>query len=166
MCRPESRFIEKLSPRQVEQLEHRRDYDANKRVRQRAHAILLSSQGMSVNELTTIFSTSRNTICSWLDRWDARQLEGLADHPRSGAPCKLDEQEQELAIELLEQTPRSSKVVIAELEKETGKQISVDTLRRLAKKRGKIWKRMRKSLRSKRNQKKFATSARVEGPSA
>ena len=62
MARPESRFITKLTKRQVEQLECFRDYDDSKRVRQRDHAILLSYQRTSVNELTKIFATSRNTI--------------------------------------------------------------------------------------------------------
>jgi len=48
--------------------------------------------------------------------------------------------------------------VLIELEKETGKPISTSTLKRLAKKNKLIWKRMRKSLRDKRDQKKFASS--------
>jgi len=158
MGRPESRFIEKLTKSQVERLEQMRDYDASKRVRQRAHAVLLSFGGKSVNELTSIFSTSRNTICAWLDKWDASKFSGLADKHRVGAPTKLTLDEQARALELLKQTPRSLKTVLIELEKETGKPISTSTLKRLAKKNKLIWKRMRKSLRDKRDQKKFASS--------
>jgi transposase len=158
MVRPESRFITKLTKRQVEQLEYARDYDDSKRARQRAHAILLSSQHTSVNELVKIFATSRNTICSWLDRWEAQKLDGLHDLQRSGAPPKLDEQEQIRALELLELTPQNSNRVLDEVEKELGKQISSTTLKRIAKKNDLIWKRMRKSLRSKRDTKKFASS--------
>jgi transposase len=159
MGRPESRFIEKLTKLQVERLGQTRDYDASKRVRQRAHAILLSFRGTSINELVKIFSTSRNTICSWLDRWEAKKFNGLADRQRPGAPAKLALEEQVLALNLLKQTPRSSNTVLVELEKQTGKQISSATLKRLAKRNKLIWKRMRKSLRSKRDQKKFATQA-------
>ena len=42
MGRTESRFITKLTAKQVEKLEQTRDYDESKRARQRAHAILLS----------------------------------------------------------------------------------------------------------------------------
>ena len=158
MARPESRFIEKLTKAQVQRLEKLRDDGENKRIRHRAHAVLLSFQRTSVNELVKIFQTNRNTICGWLDRWEAEGFAGLADKQRSGAPPKLDEQEQVLALELLKQTPRSLTTVLLELQKETGKEISRDTLKRLAKKSGLVWKRMRKSLRSKRDQKKFATS--------
>jgi len=159
MARPESRFITKLTKRQVEQLECFRDYDDSKRVRQRAHAILLSYQRTSVNELTKIFATSRNTICNWLDRWEAQKLDGLVDRQRSGAPPKLDELEQVRAVELLRLHPQNVKMVLVELEKELGKQISSATLKRIAKKHDLIWKRTRKSLRSKRDQKNFASQA-------
>lgn len=158
MARPESRFIQKLTKVQVQRLEELRDDGENKRIRHRAHAILLSFQRTSVNELVKIFQTNRNTICGWLDRWEAEGFAGLADKHRSGAPPKLDEQEQVLALELLKQTPQSLTTALLELQKETGKEISRDTLKRLAKKSGLVWKRMRKSLRSKRDQKKFATS--------
>ena len=155
MVRPVSRFIGKLTKRQIEHLECTRDYDDSKRARQRSHAILLSWQRTSVNELAKIFATNRNTICSWLDRWEAQKLDGLHDRSRSGAPPKLDEKEQARALELLELNPQNSNLVLHELEKETGKQISSTTLKRIAKKNDLIWKRMRKSLRSKRDQKKI-----------
>ena len=159
MARTESRFVTKLTARQIEQLEYTRDDDDSKRARQRAHAILLSYQRTSVNELVKIFATSRNTICNWLDRWDADKINGLHDLQRSGAPPKLDEQEQARALELLELNPQNSNRVLHELENELGKTISSTTLKRIAKKNDLIWKRMRKSLRSKRDQKNFAPPA-------
>lgn len=164
VARPESRFIKKLSKAQVLRLEKFRDNGENKRIRHRAHAILLSFQKTPVNELVKIFQSNRNTICGWLDRWESDGLQGLADKPRPGAPSKLDEQEQLRAMELLELTPQSSNTALLELQKETGKQISLDTLKRLAKRNRLIWKRMRKSLRSKRDQKKFDSPAGIEGP--
>ena len=157
MARPESRFISKLTKTQVQNLEELCDDGANSRIRHRAHAILLSFRGTTVNALTEIFQTSRNAVCRWLDRWDAEGIDGLADKPRPGAPPKLNADQQERAIELLAQHPRSSGTVLLEVKKETGKQISGETLKRLAKKNGLVWKRMRKSLRGKRDQKKFAT---------
>lgn len=159
MARTESRFITKLTARQTEQLEQIRDYDDSKRARHRAHAVLLSYQRTSVNELVKIFATSRNTISNWLDRWDADKINGLYDLQRSGAPPILNEQEQARALELLELTPQNSNRVLHELETELGKTISSTTLKRIAKKNDLIWKRMRKSLRSKRDQKNFASPA-------
>lgn len=166
MARPDSRFIEKLTKAQVFRLEQYRDSGQSNRIRHRAHAILLSFQETPVNELVKIFQSNRNTICGWLDRWESEGFLGLADKPRPGAPTKLDEQEQVRAMELLAQTPQSSNTALLELQKETGKQISSDTLKRLAKKNRLIWKRMRKSLRSKRDQKNFDPPAGIKGPSA
>ena len=55
MARPESRFISKLTKAQVQSLEQLRDTGASARIRHRAHAILLSFQGTSVNALVRIF---------------------------------------------------------------------------------------------------------------
>lgn len=157
MSRPESRFIEKLTKTQVQRLEQLRDTGGNPRIRHRAHAVLLSFYGTSVNELVMIFQSNRNTIESWLDRWEAEGFDGIADKPRCGAPTKLNEEEQSRAIELLRESPQSTNAALVKLKEETGIEISGDTLKRLAKKNRLVWKRMRKSLRSKRDQKKFAT---------
>lgn len=158
MARPDCLFIQKLTKSQVQRLEELRDSGAKRRIRHRAHAILLSFGGMSVNELAKVFQCNRNTVSGWLNRWQTERIDGLDDKQRPGAPTKLDDQEKVRAIELLEQTPQSANSALLALEKETGKTISIDTLKRLAKKKDLVWKRMRKSLRSKRDQKKFATS--------
>ena len=158
MSRPDSRFIQKLTNSQVQRLEEMRDHGGKKRIRQRAHAILLSFGKMTINEISKVFQCARNTAAGWLDRWETEGIDGLDDKQRPGAPTKLDEQEQVRAIELLEQTPQSVNAALLALQEETGKTISSDTLKRLAKKKDLIWKRMRKSLRSKRDQKNFATS--------
>ena len=157
MARPESRFIQQLTQSQVQRLEELRDRGDHPRTRHRAHAVLLSFQGSSVNELVIIFQTNRNTISSWLDRWEAEGFDGLADKPRCGAPPKLNENQKDRALELLRENPQNARVVLRKLKEETGLEISKDTLKRLAKMNGLVWKRMRKSLRSKRDQKKFAT---------
>jgi len=159
MPRPASRFIKKLTKKQIQQLEEQKDHGATPRIRHRAHAILLSHQGASVVELTKIFQTSRTTISQWLDRWDAEGLAGLADKPRSGSPCKLTEAERMRVVELLKQSPHNPAAVLSMIKQEMGKSISRSTLKRIARKAGLIWKRMRKSLGGKRDQKKFAASA-------
>ena len=158
MSRPDSRFIQKLTKSQVLRLAELRDHGGKKRIRQRAHAILLSFEEMTIIEIANVFQCARNTVTGWLNRWESEGMDGLGDKPRPGAPTKLDEQEQVRAIELLEQSPQSLNTALLALQEETGKTISSDTLKRLAKKKVLVWKRMRKSLRSKRDQKKFATS--------
>jgi transposase len=157
MPRPSSRFIKNLTEPQIQELANLKDYGATPRIRHRAHAILLSHEGTSVVELVRIFQSNRTTICQWLDRWDSNGFEGLADGPRPGSPPKLTEPELARAVELLKQSPHNPALVLSQIQQETGKEISRSTLKRIARKAGLIWKRMRKSLESKRDQKKFAT---------
>ena len=159
MSRPFSRFIKKLSKSQIQKLQNLKDNGKTSRIRHRGHAILLSHQGKNVLELAEIFQVHRYTILDWLDRWDTSGLEGLGDEPRPGSPSKLTPSEQAQALELLKATPHNPNAVLIQIEQETGKLIGRSTLKRLAKASGLVWKRMRKSLSSKRDQKKFATPA-------
>jgi transposase len=158
MSRPASRFIKKLTKKQIHQLEEQKDYGVTPRIRHRAHAILLSHQGTSVVELAKIFQTNRTTISQWLNRWNAEGLDGLADKPRPGSPSKLTEAERMRVVELLEQSPHNPAAALSEIKREMDKEISRSTLKRIARKAGLIWKRMRKSLGSKRDPKKFTAS--------
>ena len=158
MSRPASRFIEKLSNRQIQKLQELKDHGPTSRIRHRAHAILLSHQRVSVVELAKIFQTNRTTISQWLDRWEADGFD-IGDKPRSGAPPKLTESELSQLLDLLNQSPHNPAAVLAKLKQTTGKQISRSTLKRIARKEGLIWKRMRRSLKTKQDQKKVATQA-------
>jgi transposase len=162
MPRPASRFIENLTKRQLEKLENLRNYGSTPRIRNRAHAILLSHQGTSVVELVRIFQTNRTTIGLWLDRWEAEGLDGLADKPRPGSPPKLTEAEHARVLELLKQSPHNPSGVLGTIKQEMDIEISRSTLKRIAKKAGLIWKRMRRSLKNKRDQKNFATPGSIE----
>jgi transposase len=159
MPRPAYRFIESLSEEQEQQLRQIRDAGRTKRIRHRAHAILLSHGGKQIREIAEIFQVDRNTVTAWLDRWDTQGIEGLEDKPHTGAPPKLNEKEQRLALELIAESPQRLDLVLIQIEQQTGKSISSSTLKRLARGSNLRWKRMRKSLRSKRDEKKFARSA-------
>ena len=62
------RYVEPLVEEDREVLNYLRDHGETPRIRQRAHAILLSDSGKSVRELAEIFEVRRNTASSWLDR--------------------------------------------------------------------------------------------------
>jgi transposase len=49
------------------------------RVSRRAHVILLSSQGRAVPELSAMFGVTRETIRSWIHRFNTVGLAGLYD---------------------------------------------------------------------------------------
>lgn len=133
------------------------------RVRHRAHCVLLSAEGYKINEIANIFKADRRTVSSWIDAWEESGFEGLADSPRSGRPGKLTEEEKELATELIRENPRSVRTVMAKLFEMTGKTVSAKTLKRLAKSADLLWKRAKKSLRSKRDEKEFERAKKEIG---
>ena len=160
MPRPATHFVKSLSEEDKDILQYLRDEGETSRIRRRALAVLLSNEGYSVNEIAEIFDSNRATVCLWLERWEESGPSGLGDKPRSGAPPTLDEEEQEQALEFLKEHPHSPKQVLRRIEKELGKTISRDTLRRLARRAGLRWKRMRKSLKTRRDEDEFREAQR------
>lgn len=126
--------------------------------RARAHAVLLSGERYRLQEIARLYQVSRQTVSRWLKAWDKKGLAGLVDQPRSGRPRKLSAGQEEEVIETLKQEPRSIKRVLAEVGKRFGKKIGITTIRRLCKRAGLSWKRMRKSLKGKRDPKAFEES--------
>lgn len=161
MARPADRFVKTLSDEDRRRLEHVWRNDARHRVRCRAHAVLLSSDGVPASDLCDIFGFSRHTIYDWLDRWDASGMNGLEDDERPGRTPILNDEERRLAERLIKENPRQPGLVIEEIKRQTGKVISRRSLRRLANAAGLVWKRMRQSVAGRRDEGEFA-NARIE----
>ncbi len=149
------RFIPSLSESDREQLTGLlKDNDAHS-VRRRAHSILLSADGFTIDEIARIYQIHRDTVGTSFDRWEKDGVAGLFDEPRSGRPPKLSDDEAAELVKLLKKEPRSIKKALATTKEKTGKDISEWTLKRLAKKAKLRWKRMRKSVKGKRDQAEF-----------
>jgi len=153
-----TKFVAPLPADQVTQLHHILDTSPQKRVRMRAHAVLLSAKGLCIHEIACIYEVHRDTVSSWIDKWTSSGLDALYDRPRRGGPCKLNEAEHALAYALLQAHPHAPRRVLGLIEQKTGKTSSRSNLRRLAQKRGLTWKRVRKSVRSKRDEAAFGTA--------
>ena len=67
---------------------------AHNRISERCHALILSSRGYSITQLSDIFEVKRDTIRMWFDRWESEGLSGLADLPKSGRPRSLEPEEE------------------------------------------------------------------------
>lgn len=150
-----NKFVSPLDDSQMESLENLFKNDSSFRVRMRAHSILLSSKGISIDDIAFIYSVNRYSVSSWIDAWEQSGLEGLYDQPRPGATPKLTESEVEVVKKLVEEHPTSPKTVLAKLAEKTGKNISHSTLKRIIKAAGLRWKRAKKSVKKKRDEKKF-----------
>jgi transposase len=128
------RFIQNVSPETRHLLQRIYKESQHHRVRQRAHCILLSSQGINTTALMAIFSVDRITLYNWFDAWEAQHFAGLYDKKRGGRPPKLTDEEQNKAQAYLEQHPRDIKKVVHLLEQDTSKRVSTKTIKRLVKK--------------------------------
>lgn len=150
-----TKFVKKLTSEQRQQLTEIMKSSAPQRKRMRAHAILLSERRYSINQIADIYQTDRDRVSQWLDWWEQYQFEGLDDDPRSGRPPTLDPQEKKEAIEIVRQEPRSIKQGLKSIADEIGKVISGDTLKKILRAADYSWKRMRRSLRSFRDEAEF-----------
>ena len=114
------KFVVPLTETEHAQLTRLYQNATSHRVRQRAHAILLSAQGQTLNQLALTFAVDRDTLSEWLDRWQTRRWNGLADAPKSGRPAKIGAEVEATLLDLLEHpTPALRALVEAELQKKT-----------------------------------------------
>jgi transposase len=60
------------------------------RVRQRAHAVLLSAKGYTLDEAADALGVDRDAVSRTLDRWERGGWTALAEAPRPGRPPKVD----------------------------------------------------------------------------
>ena len=79
----------------------------------------------------------------------------MIDKPRSGRPRVLSEVQEQGVIEAIKKQPRNLKQLASELSEKFGITVTVSKLKRLCKQAGYSWKRIRKSLRNKRDQDQF-----------
>lgn len=149
------RYVKTLSEKDKKDLDLLFKQHASHNVRRRAHTVLLSAQKFCINDIARIYQIHRETVRETLVRWKENGLDGLYDLPRDGRPPTLSEDEEDKALEVLEKDPRSTKKALALIETEMDKILSEWTLKRIAKKHGLRWKRMRKTSKRKRDEAAF-----------
>jgi transposase len=131
---PRLKFVQPLS--EVAQQELQKIYQShpNFKARQRAHAILLSHQGCTIDQLQAIFQINRDYISRWIDRYNTQGIQGLEDLPRSGRPLIYTSEEIEIFKAKIAEEPRQIKQAQAFLEAQTNKKSCLETLKRILKK--------------------------------
>jgi transposase len=115
---------------------------------------------VTIKEIVKIYQVDRDTVASWIKKWEHTGVESLYDKPRCGRPSKLTQEEKELAQQYIKEEPRCLKQVVERLSQKTAKRLSISSLKRLAKKARLRWKRVRKSLKSLRDPEEFAQCQR------
>jgi transposase len=126
--------------------------------RTRAHCILLSAQNYKIHEISGICNVCRQSVSSAIYAWESEGIVGLMDKPRSGRPKILTQEQEEVIIKQVEQSPRSLKKVLNEFSQMYDINITLATLKNICKKAGLRWKRVRKSLKGKRNEVEYQRS--------
>src|SRR5256885_13776235 len=155
------RYVRPLTENQRHTLAEIMKHDAIPRARVRAHGILLSAQGMRIKEIAKIYQVDRDTVVTWIKKWEQSGIASLSDKPRSGRPPKLTPEEKDLARQYIKEDPRCLKHVVERLSQKTAKRLSISSLKRLAKKAGLRWKRVRKALKSLRDPEEFTKGQRA-----
>ena len=95
------KFVSPLSQDQKETLKDIMVSHPSRRVRMRAHCILLSSREYRINMIADIYQVDRDSVSSWIDAWEKYGYDGLADKSRSGRPPKLTQDEKKTAEDLI-----------------------------------------------------------------
>jgi len=130
-----NKFVKTLSDEERKKLVENHQNNRNFRVRHRSHAILLSHQGSTREEIAQICRVHRDTVSLWIDAWQEFGFQGLEDNERSGRPPILTTQEQAKAVEIAMQNPKFPHRQLSEIKREIGKEISRFTLKDLIKKK-------------------------------
>lgn len=137
------KYVAPLTEIEIATLHEMQRYHPTRRARMRAHSVLLSHQGSSIPQIARVYEVARRSVSIWLARWQQDGLGGLSDRPRIGRPHSLSAREQTKVQQLLRKFPRDIKRVVEGLAQATGKRVSPKTIKRLIKKTGSVWKRMR-----------------------
>jgi transposase len=129
------KFVKPLSQDDINQLKALLKTSTTFRIRQRAHAILLSAKRYPIDTLADIFDVDRDTMSQWINNWECSGIVGLSDHAKPGRPPTMSAQEEEQALKIILEMPQQVKAAIPKIAVQLGKQVSRDWVKRLLKKR-------------------------------
>jgi hypothetical protein len=80
---PSAELVKPLTEEARERLKEILKFHALHEKRMRAHAILLSDQRHSIDQIADIYQVDRRLVSDWLASWNDRQFEGLGDDPKA-----------------------------------------------------------------------------------
>jgi transposase len=139
-------FIREINPLSFNLLERIYRQSRHHQVRQRAHFLILASQGTKVKELMSIFQVSYKTIYNWINRWESEGIVGLYNKPGRGCKRTFKPEQEERIREWALQEPRQLKKVLQLVKEEWGIEVSTETIKRILRKFSMSWHRMRRDV--------------------
>lgn len=130
------KFVPKLSDLSKSWLEIiKTSSSESNRTKNRAEAILLSSEGFPIKDLMKICGATHKTISGWIDAWKINDFDALLDAPHPGRPVKIMPSQEEEVIEMVKKNPRQLNATLEEINQKLDLSISKKTLKRLLKKK-------------------------------
>lgn len=105
--------------------------------RLRCQMILLSDRGRKIPDIADILGCNRQSVVKWLDRYERAGLDGLHTAKGPGRPAiiRIDNRKEVDQIErIVEDHPQKLDLARERIERELGKKMSQQTLRRFLKK--------------------------------
>ena len=133
-----------------------RSKDCDLRIFKRLQSVKLNAQGYSIPQISEVLEVHYNSVYRWITAYEKEGVSGLKDDPISGRPPILTAADKQRVEAFIRATPQQPKVVLARVEEELGKSISRDTLKRTLKSLDHTYRRVKKSLRSKRDEDQLA----------
>lgn len=133
-----------------------RKFHPKPRVRERAQMVELSGKKKNINEIVKIVAKNRDTVSTWLNKYEKYGIAGLFDEERSGRTPKVKDPIKARIVEIAEsETTCTSKYIAEIIEDEFNVKLHPDTIKYNLKKQDYVYKRTRNSLKKKRDQKKI-----------
>ena len=71
------RYVRPLTENQRHTLGEITTHNAIPRARVRAQSILLSSEGLKINKIATVYQVDRDTVATWIKKWEKAERESL-----------------------------------------------------------------------------------------
>lgn len=124
-------------------------------LRQRAHCLILSNSGMKIKEIAKTLTMDRQSVIRWFNRWEEKGIGGLYTVSGQGRKRIFTPEDEKIIIKLTESNARKIEGILPELKEETGKTGSKSTIKRVLKRATFTWRRIRKSLKPKRDEADF-----------
>jgi transposase len=139
-------LIREINPLSFKLLERIYRESRHHQVRQRAHFLILASQGVKVEELIKIFSVRYKTMYNWLNRWESEGMVGLYNKPGRGCKRIFNSEQESIIREWVKQSPRQLKTVLQKIKEEWGIEVSTETIKRILRRFSLSWHRMRREV--------------------
>jgi transposase len=125
------KFVKPLSHDDSNQLQELLQTSPTLRLRQRAHAILLSAKRAKIDTLADIFDLDRDPMSQWIKNWECSGILGLSEHANSGRPPPMSWQEAAQALKSILESPQHVKAARPNIYAQLGTEVRRDGIKRL-----------------------------------